>query len=417
MRRALPISADGPVPEGQGYDVVVIGAGIAGAALAAAISDQGLRIALVEAAPLGTGELPATIDLASFDHRVSALTPRSREFLDRLEAWQPIANYRHLPYQHMTVWDAEGTGRIEFDCSEVDAPALGHIVENRAIVDALLARVLESTDVTLYNPARLLSFEQQADGPLQVLLDNGASLATSLLVAADGAQSRVRQMAGFDTREWDYGHRAIVATIEVEASHEDTAWQRFLPSGPLALLPLPGDRGRHYCSIVWSLQDDLVDGLLQQDDSGFCRELEVASERCLGAVLACSPRGAFPLRQRHAVDYVLPGIALVADAAHTIHPLAGQGINLGLQDVDVLAQEILAGGERGAGPGDIDLLRRYQRRRKSENLLMMAAMDGFKRLFEQQALPVRWLRNVGMRGVGRLAPLKQQIIRHAMGIH
>lgn len=404
------------MPEGKPYDVVVIGAGIAGAALAAAITNQGLRIALVEAAPLGRQALPSTIDLASFDPRVSALTPRSREFLERLEAWQSVANYRHLPYRHMTVWDAEGTGRIEFDCAEVDAAALGHIVENRAIVDALLARVAESADVTLFNPARLESFEREAGGSMQILLDNGESLATSLIVAADGALSRVRDMAGFNTREWDYGHRAIVATVEVEASHQHTAWQRFLSSGPLALLPLPGDQGRHYCSIVWSLEEDLVEDLLRQDDSGFCRELEAASERCLGAVLACSARGAFPLRQRHAVDYVQPGIALVADAAHTIHPLAGQGINLGLQDVDVLAQEILAGAKRGVGPGDIELLRRYQRRRKSENLLMMAAMDGFKRLFEQQALPVRWLRNVGMRGLGQLAPLKQQIIRHAMGI-
>jgi 2-octaprenylphenol hydroxylase len=298
----------------------------------------------------------------------------------------------------------------------VDAPALGYIVENRVIVDALLSRVGAAADIVLFNPARLESFAPEGGQPLQLLLDSGESLATSLLVAADGALSRVREMAGFETREWDYGHRAIVATVEVEQSHGDTAWQRFLPSGPLALLPLPGAKGRHYCSIVWSLQENLVDDLLRQDDSAFCRALEAASERCLGTVLACSPRVAFPLRQRHAVDYVKPGIALVADAAHTIHPLAGQGINLGLQDVDVLAQEILAGCERGIDPGDVNLLRRYQRRRKGENLLMMAAMDGFKRLFEQQALPVRWLRNVGMRGVGQVGPLKQQIIRHAMGI-
>jgi len=237
-----------------------------------------------------------------------------------------------------------------------------------------------------------------------------------LLVAADGALSRVREMMDFQTREWDYGHRAIVTTVQVEQPHGSTAWQRFLPSGPLALLPLPGDEGQHLCSIVWSLQEHLVDDLLALDEAAFCAALEQASERRLGTVLGSSPRFAFPLRQRHAVDYVQPGVALVADAAHTIHPLAGQGINLGLQDVAALAEEILTGCARGANPGQLAVLRRYQRRRKGENLAMMAAMDGFKQLFEQQALPLRWLRNVGMRGVDQLPPVKQQLMRHAMGL-
>ncbi len=404
------------MPDQRDYDVAVIGAGIAGSALAVALSGQGLRIALVEAAPVDVPQLPEAVGVDNFDTRVSALTPRSRNLIARLGAWSAIAKYRQLAYRHMTVWDAEGTGRIEFDCSEVDAPALGHIVENRAIVRALMARVREASDIDLLNPVRLASYEASGDGALRLTMEGGESLSASLLVAADGALSRVRDMAGFETREWNYGHRAIVATVEVENSHRDTAWQRFLASGPLALLPLPGEAGRHFCSIVWSLQEDLVEDLLNLDDDGFRGELESASERCLGRVLGCSARAAFPLRQRHAVDYVKPRIALVADAAHTIHPLAGQGINLGLQDVDVLAREIIAGRERGIGPGDLALLRRYQRQRKGDNLLMMAAMDGFKRLFEQQALPVRWLRNAGMRGVGQLAPLKQQIIRHAMGI-
>jgi 2-octaprenylphenol hydroxylase len=398
------------------YDVAIIGAGIAGSALAAALSGNGMHIALVEAMPLSGKALPPEISLEHFDARVSAITPRSRELLRGLGAWQAIETYRQLPYRHMTVWDAEGTGQIEFDCSEVDVDALGHIVENRAIVSALLDRVKSSADISLYNPARLAAFRGGADAPVELNLEGGESLRASLLVAADGALSRVREMAGFDTREWDYGHRAIVATVQVERDHRDTAWQRFLPSGPLALLPLPGSDDHNYCSIVWSVQESLVEDLLALEDGDFCTELEKAIEGRLGTILASSPRSAFPLRQRHAVDYVQPGVALVADAAHTIHPLAGQGINLGLQDVAVLAEEILAGRERGASPGEIALLRRYQRRRKGENLLMMAAMDGFKRLFEQQALPLRWLRNVGMRGVDQLAPVKQQLIRHAMGI-
>ena len=402
--------------ETQRFDIVIIGAGIAGSSLAAALSGAGLSIALVEAQPLVLPDLPTGFDLQQFDPRVSALTPRSRKLLQGLDAWESIAGYRHCPYRHMTVWDAEGTGQVEFDASEVNAPALGYIVENRAIISALLERVSDAGDITLLSPVRLATCSHLDAGGVCIELEDGATLEADLLVAADGALSRVRDMMDFQTREWDYGHRAIVASVQVEQSHQDTAWQRFLPSGPLALLPLPGADDRHYCSIVWSLQEDLVDDLLALDDAPFCTELERAFEQRLGRVLAVSRRFAFPLRQRHAVDYVQPGVALVADAAHTIHPLAGQGINLGLQDVAVLAEEILSGRARGANPGQLELLRRYQRRRKGENLLMMAAMDGFKKLFEQQALPLRWLRNVGMRGVDQLPPVKQQLMRHAMGL-
>jgi len=398
------------------FDIAIIGAGIAGSALATALAGNNLSIALVEAQALAQPELPAALDLQHFDPRVSALTPRSRLLLDNLDAWAAIAAYRQCAYRHMTVWDAEGTGCIEFDSADVNAPALGHIVENRAIVSALLARVAAAPDITTFDGARLQESERTAGGRVCIQLHDGAALTVDLLVAADGAQSRVRDMMGFRTREWDYGHRAIVTTVAVERPHRDTAWQRFLPTGPLAFLPLPGNDAHHFCSIVWSLQDELVDDLLALDETAFCTELERAFEGCLGRVLGCARRYAFPLRQRHAIDYVQPGVALVADAAHTIHPLAGQGINLGLQDVAVLAEEILAGCTRGVNPGQLELLRRYQRRRKGENLLMMVAMDGFKRLFEQQSLPLRWLRNAGLRGVGQLGPLKQQLMRHAMGV-
>jgi 2-polyprenylphenol 6-hydroxylase len=404
------------VAEVHRFDIAIIGAGIAGSALAAALSGNDLSIALVEARSVVSPELPAELDLLHFDPRVSALTPRSRALLEGLGAWEAIAAYRQCAYRHMTVWDAEGTGHIDFDCADVNAPVLGHIVENRAIISALLERVEAAPDITVFSQAPLQDCSREQDSRLRVKLEGGAALDVGLLVAADGALSPVREMMAFKTREWDYGHRAIVCTAQVERSHQDTAWQRFLPSGPLAFLPLPGADDRHYCSIVWSLAEDLVDDLLALDDTAFCVELERAFESRLGRVQACSPRFAFPLRQRHAVDYVQSGVALVADAAHTIHPLAGQGINLGLADVAVLVEEILAGSVRGASPGQLELLRRYQRRRKGENLLMMAAMDGFKHLFEQQSLPLRWLRNAGMRGIGQIGPLKQQLMRHAMGV-
>jgi len=404
------------VPETRRAAVVIVGAGIAGSALAVALADRGLDVTLVEARSLTPPELPRTTGVGEFDPRVSALTPRSRDFLEQLGAWRAIADYRLCAYEHMTVWDAEGTGIIEFDRTEVDAAALGYIVENRAIVSALLHRAGAIAGIRLLEGATLAECERVRDSHMRVALADGAVLEADLVVAADGALSRVRELAGLRTREWDYGHRALVATVELERHHGDTAWQRFLPSGPLALLPLPGADNRHFCSIVWSASEDVAAPLLDLDDAAFCRELERASEARLGAVLACSRRVAFPLRQRHAVHYVQPGLALVADAAHTIHPLAGQGINLGLLDVAALADEIGRGRALGVSPGQYALLRRYQRRRKGDNLLMMTAMDGFKRLFEQRSLPVRWLRNTGMRGVDQLPLVKRQLMRHAMGL-
>ncbi|RLQ23469.1 FAD-binding protein [Seongchinamella sediminis] len=398
------------------YDVVIIGAGIAGTALAAALAGSGLSLALVEAQPLQRKPLPDARDVHSYDARVSALTPISIAFLDRLGAWAGVAGYRHCAYSHMTVWDADGTGRIEFDRAELDVPALGHIVENRAIVDGLLAALEGATDIAVHSPDSLQSCQRDDDGTLVLALESGECLRARLVVGADGALSRVRQMLEFRTREWDYGHRALVCTVQTAREHQHTAWQRFLPTGPLAFLPLPGKPGESFSSIVWSLQDEVAEEVLALADADFCLRLGVAFEETLGPVLATSPRFAFPLRQRHAVDYIQPGVALVADAAHTIHPLAGQGINLGLLDVAVLAEELLRAHERGLQPGRMDVLSRYQRRRKGDNLLMMGAMDGFKRLFEQQALPVRWLRNAGMRGVGRIAPLKQRLMRQALGI-
>ncbi len=416
MQRESPDLAEGVMVEPRYYDVAIVGAGIAGSALAVALSGEGLSIALVEAQPLTRVALPAGLALDSFDPRVSALTPRSQALLNNLGAWGSIAGYRSCPYRHMTVWDAEGTGQVEFDCAEVDAEQLGYIVENRSIVDALVAQIETADDVSVLSPARLQACNRQASGRMVLSMEDGLSLQAGLIVAADGAQSRVREMMNFRLREWDYGHHGIVCTVQFEKFHEETAWQRFLPSGPLALLPLSGSAEQHFCSIVWSLQDERVDTVMAMDDQAFCRALEQASEMRLGKVTGCTRRFAFPLRQRHAREYVQQGVALVADAAHTIHPLAGQGINLGLQDVAVLAREVLKGYRRGISPGQLDLLQRYQRQRKGENLLMMSTMEGFKRLFEQEALPLRWLRNAGLHTVDRLRPVKRELMRRAMGV-
>ena len=398
------------------FDIAIIGAGIAGLALANALDNSGLRVIVLEAAGFPASPPPTDAEgIDSFDARVSALTLGNIRYLQQLGVWQAISELRMQPFDSMYVWDGEGTGDIHFDAAELGENTMGAIVENRVLVYSLLDNLSMSSNVRLLDHAAITGIEAitEADGIKQQIILTDKKIVARLLVGADGANSFVREHFGFRTREWDYGHNAIVCTIHTEQPHRQTAWQRFMHSGPLALLPLPGDR---LCSIVWSADTARAEQLMQLDDDAFCQQLTLASEARLGRVLAASRRFSVPLRQRHAVDYVQPGVALIADAAHTIHPLAGLGINLGLQDVQVLAEELQRARQRNYPLSDIRVLSRYQRRRKGENLLVMAAMEGFKRLFAQQALPLLWLRNKGMSGVSRLGLLKQQLMRQVMGV-
>ena len=398
------------------YDVVIVGAGMVGSALACALGGSSLRVALIEARELD-GEWPLQSDtIDGFDSRVSALTSASQQWLQALGAWSGMAAQRVSAYTHMHVWDAEGTGSISFDAADVNRPQLGHIVENRVTTCALLRQLLTHRNIHLLAPQRVQSLEQTGEGQ-RLLLESGMELQASLVVAADGANSHLRQLADFPLREWDYGHHAIVATVECEHRHRRTAWQRFLPEGPLAFLPLSDAAGDdRFCSIVWSAIPSYAENLMALPDDEFCRQLGAAFERRLGAVIACGQRFSFPLRQRHAREYVRPGLALVGDAAHTIHPLAGQGVNLGLRDAQALGEELLRAARRELNPGSEQVLRRYQRRRMGDNLAMMAGMEGFKRLFEQNHPLLRWARNSGMRWLDGVAPAKRQIIRQGMGL-
>ena len=397
------------------YDVVVSGAGMVGAAFASLLATtehgKNLRIAVLEARPFVMPDLSE-----SFDPRVVALTAVSRKLLEDTGAWEQIAARRVCPYQRMEVWEADGTGHIEFDCAEVRQPSLGHIVENALVVEALWQRLEALENVTLLCPATVVDLDRQPEG-VAISLADGSIINTKLLAAADGAQSKVRELCGLQLRQWEYGHHAIVTTVTTEKNHDFTARQRFLPEGPLAFLPLQTETGDcHQCSIVWSQQADVAEQLMALDDDAFCEALTRAGENCLGNVVAVDKRYKIPLKQRHAVDYVVPGVALMGDAAHTIHPLAGQGVNLGFQDVIVLVEEVERAVSRGLSPGDMWALARYQRRRKPHNLGTMAVMEGFKRLFEKQPLPVRLLRNDGMNTVNRLGPIKNLMVRQAMGL-
>ena len=399
------------------YDIVIVGAGIVGSALACALAKSSFNIAIIEAQErvIDRNEQATSVD--GFDVRVSAITIASQQLLKDIGAWEIIAENRLSPYRHMHVWDAEGTGSIDFDADDINQPALGHIVENKVTADALTQCMNRQTNLHRIVPAILEEIEPLQNGAYLLTLGDGRQLQTSLLVAADGANSKVRALEHIAMREWDYNHHAIVATVKTELSHGHTARQRFLPEGPLAFLPLSSAQDdTHYCSIVWSAIPSYAENLMALTDDEFTEALAAAFEHQLGSISAVSRRFSFPLRQRHVVDYIKPGLALVGDAAHTIHPLAGQGVNLGLMDIKTLSEELLRSQQRGLSPGSIAVLERYQRRRKGANLAMMAGMDGLKRLFSETTLPVRWARNSGLRWLDKSKMLKRQIMKRAMGL-
>lgn len=391
-------------------DLLIIGAGMVGSALALALKDSGLNILVVDSGPLSVKPFDAS---APFEPRVSALSAASQRILERLNVWEGIVARRVSPYGDMHVWDGSGTGKVHFSASSVHAQVLGHIVENRVVQDALIERLQDSDIGSLAN-ARLEQIRHSGDDWLLTLSD-GRTLRTPLVVAADGANSTVRRMTGMATREWDYMHHAIVTSVRTAESHRRTAWQRFTDHGPLAFLPLERD-GEHWCSIVWSVTPEESERLMTLEDEAFCRALETAFEGCLGHVISVDPRLCVPLRQRHAKRYVMDGLALIGDAAHTIHPLAGQGVNLGFLDAAVLADVLRNATERGERLADQKVLSRFERRRMPHNLALMAAMEGFERLFQADALPVRWLRNAGLKTVDQSAEVKAMFVRQALGL-
>ncbi|WP_217475916.1 2-octaprenyl-3-methyl-6-methoxy-1,4-benzoquinol hydroxylase [Stutzerimonas stutzeri] len=393
-------------------DLIIVGAGMVGSTLALALRDAGLTIKLVDAGPL-TAQ-PFAPD-APFEPRVSALSAASQRILERVGAWPGISSRRASPYTDMRVWDGSGTGQIHFSAASVHAEVLGHIVENAVVQNALLDALRADGSVELIPGERLEQLRQDEAG-WTLTLASGRQLSAGLVVAADGGNSAVRRLAGCETREWDYLHHAIVTSVRCTEPNQQTAWQRFTDDGPLAFLPLQRDGDPHWCSIVWSVTEDQAQRLMALDDEGFRQALGRAFEHRLGDILEADPRLCIPLRQRHAKRYVQPGLALIGDAAHTIHPLAGQGVNLGLLDAAVLAEVLRAALDRGASPSDPRVLARFERRRMPHNLAMMAAMEGFERLFQADALPLRWLRNAGLKGVQALPEAKALFVRQALGL-
>ena len=387
----------------ESLDAVIAGAGVVGSSAALALARAGLRVAIVEAhepAPWRAGEP---------DLRVFALAADASRLLAQLGAWPAIAAARAHPYQRMRVWDAAGGSELCFDAGALGQAQLGHIVENGLLVDRLWSALAHEAGIERHCPDKLKGFEQDEEG-VDVELASGTRLRARLLLGADGAHSRVRELAGIGWRGQAYGQRAIVAYVRTAQPHEDTCWQRFLPTGPLAFLPC-GD-GR--CSIVWSLPEAEAERLLALDEPRFLAELTRAFDARLGEVLECSARRAFPLEKRLAGEMLAGRVALLGDAAHVVHPLAGQGVNLGLRDVAALAQALGSAKESGRELAGMRL-QRWARGRESDNAVAAQAFDAINRVFSNDS-PLPTLLRGHLLGVANLPPIARALWRRAAGL-
>ena len=392
-------------------DILIVGAGLTGLALAAALSGSRLRVTLLDARvePVAAGfavKSSRGFRLKSgIAARVSTVNPGAKKFLTRIGAWNRIAPDRISTFKKMHVWDGRGTSHIEF--GDNGASALGDIVENQLLEAALIETVAVAGNIRLEWQAKL-SEANRVEAGYEVQLDDGRYFNCSLLVGADGGNSRVRELCSIRSMGWPFDQVALVTTVETEHAHESVARQCFTGNGPLAFLPLVDE---HLCSIVWSVQD--ATDLMALANKDFCELLTRSIEHRLGSVRSTDKRFTFPLIHQHALQYVASHVALIGDAAHLIHPLAGQGANLGFADAKTLAQVLAGARLEGRSPGDLVLLKQYQRQRRLENIVMGSVMEAFKQIYSLDNPGINWLRNTGMRFVNNNDTLKSLITRLA----
>jgi len=403
------------------FDVVIVGAGIIGSVMASLLTARKLcapgKVAIVTdrlmpAATAAQGGAAQASAAADWDLRVYALSRASQRLLDLCAVWENLPAQRVFAYERMCVWDAsgvaQGNGSLSFDCAEIGEPNLGFIVEGRALQESSLRAARAAGGVIIEAGVQEVAV---TGTEARIRLNDGRDLGARLLIAADGAESKTRELLGIDTAGHAYHQDALVAHVRTAEAHRNTAWQRFLSTGPLAFLPLPDGRS----SIVWSVTRAEATRLRVLDSGAFGAALTAASGNVLGEVELTTPVASFPLKLHYALKYAQPRAVLLGDAAHAVHPLAGQGLNLGLLDCASLADVLRAAGEP-ALLGEYRLLRRYERWRKSENLLAATAFDGLERLFSSANPALTRLRAAGLVGVGKLPFIKRQFAQRALGL-
>lgn len=386
------------------YDVIILGGGLVGLTAANLCAQAGLSVAIIEA-KVPMLDWPAK----STDVRCSAISKGAQTIFETIDIWNDIDG-KVSPYRQMVVWDALGFGEITFDAIEVAEPDLGHIIENRVMIKALWEKALRQ-NIMVLSATHPIDMHIEADKAI-LKLDNNSVLQAKLLVGADGGRSWLREKANLKTIHKNYQQQAIVATVTTELNHQETAWQRFLPEGPLAFLPLLGS---HTSSIVWTTTEDKAKVLMGLSDEAFCQALGQGLDYRLGRIMSTSRRLQFPLVMMHAQQYVADRIALIGDAAHVIHPLAGQGVNLGLQDAKILAEVLSHANNNQYDIGHYLVLRKYERARKGHVSTMITAMNFFKEIFGIQSAMIAVLRSFGLNMVNKNQRLKKHIIYQAMG--
>ncbi|EPG7575730.1 3-demethoxyubiquinol 3-hydroxylase [Providencia rettgeri] len=390
----------------ESYDVVVVGAGMTGAAAALGFAQEGMRVALLEKAQ------PVAFDSQSApDVRISAISRASVELLEQLGAWQHVKAMRSAPYRQLETWE-EPDSNVVFDAQSLGLPELGFMVENRVLQLALWQECEKYSNLDLICPARLINlYQSKQQKEWMLALDDGRTLQAKLVVGADGANSQVRKMAGIGSRGWQYRQSCMLISIQTQQPQQDKTWQQFFPSGPRAFLPLYDN----WASLVW------------YDSPAKIRRLQgMSMEQLTGAVSAAFPErlgpitaiasGAFLLTRHHASRYVMDGLALIGDAAHTINPLAGQGVNLGYRDVDALLKEVTYAREYIQPWNSLDVLKRYQRRRLPDNLIMQAGMDVFYMAFSEKLPGLKIVRNLGLMAAQRAGEAKKLALKYALGL-
>ena len=388
------------------FEVVVIGAGVVGSSLALSLAKEGVDVCLIDK---GTPEIKEDISRG----RTAALNLASQNILEKLGVKRGIQNYL-TPFKNIYVWDSDGTSSLEFSSDEIGQPKLGDVVTNNAILSSIFLLLPNHKNLRFLSGDKLKTLDPQEES-IKVRTEGGENISCKLVVGADGGLSSVRELSSINIRTWSYDQKALIANLKAEKSHSNTAYQVFTKNGPIALLPMQKD-DKESLSLVWSADIDYAERLLDLDIPSFLNELERKTESVLGKLSLDGEMSSYPLHQLHAKDYYAQRVVLIGDAAHSMHPLAGQGLNLGLGDVEELASRILRSRRHGEDVGNDKMLSDYSKARKSINLRMMGFMEVFKKGFGSTNPWVRLGRNMAFGATQKAPELRKRFIKEAAGI-